>query len=176
MALPGQWYWLVRPVCCHSLQSVESTFPAPPTATMSGWAKLQQTFLNHHHHLPVPWRVERDAADRRSHGWNPPCFHFFIHLITLEALRICSASLGTAQWLLGVFMPGNDHLIRAEAPSHPRHCLTLKLWEGGGCIISDQVQSNVIAKSVEKLHKDPDSILFLLYLSSHGTELEVDWH
>lgn len=119
---------------------------------------------------------ESNAANRRCHGWNPPCFHFFIHLMTLGALRILSASLGTTQWLLGVFMPGNDHLVRAEAPSHPRHCLTLKLWEGGGCIVSDQVQSNVIVKSVEKLHKDPDSILFLLYLSSLGTELEVDEH
>lgn len=131
---------------------------SPPTATMSGWAKLQWTFLNPRHHLPVPQRAESDLLMERGMAKSITCFNFFIHLITLKALRMCSASLGTLQWPQRMFMAGNDHLIRTEAPSHPRCWWTLKPGDGRGCIFSDEVQCNVITKSTEKLHKDPDYI------------------
>lgn len=138
-ALLVQWCWRVRPACCHSLRPAEFAFPAPPTATMSGWAKLQWTFLNPRHHLPVPLRAGSDLLMERGMAKSITCFNFFIHLITLKALRICSASLGTLQWLQRMFMAGNDHLIRTEAPSHPRCWWTLKPGDGRGCIFSDEV-------------------------------------
>ena len=56
---------------CAVTHSTESLYFQPPIATMSGWAKLQWTFLNHHHHLPVPQRVESDAANGGRQGQNP---------------------------------------------------------------------------------------------------------